>query len=328
MTEKASIVAPILEVRDLCVEFHGEEGINQAVKSVNFTLGRGRTLAIVGESGSGKSVSCYSILRLIEKPGKISSGSIRYYPQNQPVLDILQLPGNDERLYDLRGGSVGMIFQEPMTAFSPVHTIGAQIIEAVLLHAQVDRQGARARAIEMLRKVGIPDPEHRFEQYPHELSGGLRQRAMIAMALVAEPEILIADEPTTALDVTIQARILELVRSLKEAMSMSVIFITHDLGVVAQVADDVVVMNNGRIVESGSVFDIFEDPRHPYTKALLASMPRVDRREQRLTGVAGISNWEAEAPEGYRFSPPADSTACEPMHYAIGEGRSVLVWKK
>lgn len=327
MTDNAAI-PPILEVRDLCVEFHGEEGVNQAVKSVNFTLKRGRTLAIVGESGSGKSVSCYSILRLIEKPGRISGGSIRYHPKDGPAVDILQLAANDEQLYQLRGGAVGMIFQEPMTAFSPVHTIGAQIIEAVLLHADVDKKAARERAIEMLRKVGIPDPEQRIEQYPHELSGGLRQRAMIAMAMVSQPEILIADEPTTALDVTIQARILELIRSLKEAMSMSVIFITHDLGVVAQVADDVVVMNNGRVVESGSVFDIFEDPRHPYTKALLASMPRVDRREQRLTGVAGISNWEAEAPEGYRFSPPEGAEATNPVHYTISEGRSVLVWKK
>lgn len=327
MTDNAAI-PPILEVRDLCVEFHGEEGVNQAVKSVNFTLKRGRTLAIVGESGSGKSVSCYSILRLIEKPGRISAGSIRYHPKDGPAVDILQLAANDEQLYQLRGGAVGMIFQEPMTAFSPVHTIGAQIIEAVLLHADVDKKAARERAIEMLRKVGIPDPGQRIEQYPHELSGGLRQRAMIAMAMVSQPEILIADEPTTALDVTIQARILELIRSLKEAMSMSVIFITHDLGVVAQVADDVVVMNNGRVVESGSVFDIFEDPRHPYTKALLASMPRVDRREQRLTGVAGISNWEAEAPEGYRFSPPEGADATNPMHYTISEGRSVLVWKK
>lgn len=327
MTDNAAI-PPILEVRDLCVEFHGEEGVNQAVKSVNFTLKRGRTLAIVGESGSGKSVSCYSILRLIEKPGRISGGSIRYHPKDGPAVDILQLAANDEQLYQLRGGAVGMIFQEPMTAFSPVHTIGAQIIEAVLLHADVDKKAARERAIEMLRKVGIPDPGQRIEQYPHELSGGLRQRAMIAMAMVSQPEILIADEPTTALDVTIQARILELIRSLKEAMSMSVIFITHDLGVVAQVADDVVVMNNGRVVESGSVFDIFEDPRHPYTKALLASMPRVDRREQRLTGVAGISNWEAEAPEGYRFSPPEGAEATNPVHYTISEGRSVLVWKK
>lgn len=327
MTDNAAI-PPILEVRDLCVEFHGEEGVNQAVKSVNFTLKRGRTLAIVGESGSGKSVSCYSILRLIEKPGRISGGSIRYHPKDGPAVDILQLAANDEQLYQLRGGAVGMIFQEPMTAFSPVHTIGAQIIEAVLLHADVDKKAARERAIEMLRKVGIPDPGQRIEQYPHELSGGLRQRAMIAMAMVSQPEILIADEPTTALDVTIQARILELIRSLKEAMSMSVIFITHDLGVVAQVADDVVVMNNGRVVESGSVFDIFEDPRHPYTKALLASMPRVDRREQRLTGVAGISNWEAEAPDGYRFSPPEGAEATNPVHYTISEGRSVLVWKK
>lgn len=327
MTDNAAI-PPILEVRDLCVEFHGEEGVNQAVKSVNFTLKRGRTLAIVGESGSGKSVSCYSILRLIEKPGRISGGSIRYHPKDSPAVDILQLAANDEQLYQLRGGAVGMIFQEPMTAFSPVHTIGAQIIEAVLLHADVDKKAARERAIEMLRKVGIPDPGQRIEQYPHELSGGLRQRAMIAMAMVSQPEILIADEPTTALDVTIQARILELIRSLKEAMSMSVIFITHDLGVVAQVADDVVVMNNGRVVESGSVFDIFEDPRHPYTKALLASMPRVDRREQRLTGVAGISNWEAEAPDGYRFSPPEGAEATNPVHYTISEGRSVLVWKK
>lgn len=327
MTDNAAI-PPILEVRDLCVEFHGEEGVNQAVKSVNFTLKRGRTLAIVGESGSGKSVSCYSILRLIEKPGRISGGSIRYHPKDGPAVDILQLAANDEQLYQLRGGAVGMIFQEPMTAFSPVHTIGAQIIEAVLLHADVDKKAARERAIEMLRKVGIPDPGQRIEQYPHELSGGLRQRAMIAMAMVSQPEILIADEPTTALDVTIQARILELIRSLKEAMSMSVIFITHDLGVVAQVADDVVVMNNGRVVESGSVFDIFEDPRHPYTKALLASMPRVDRREQRLTGVAGISNWEAAAPDGYRFSPPEGAEATNPVHYTISEGRSVLVWKK
>lgn len=318
----------ILDVRGLCVDFHGEEGVNHAVKSVDFTLKRQRTLAIVGESGSGKSVSCYSILRLIQKPGRIIGGSIIFYPTGGEPLDILQLPDGDDRLYALRGGSIGMIFQEPMTAFSPVHTIGAQIVEAVLLHAKVDKKTARQRTISMLRKVGIPNPEHRYEQYPHELSGGLRQRAMIAMALVAQPEILIADEPTTALDVTIQARILELIRSLKEDLSMSVIFITHDLGVVAQVADEVVVMNDGRVVETGSVFDIFEDPRHPYTKALLASMPRIDRRAQRLIGVGEMSNWDVSAPEGFRFSPP-DGSEGEDSHYLeIAEGRRILVWKK
>jgi len=274
-----------LSVKDLRVQFDTDEGVVTAVENVSFNVKRGRVLAIVGESGSGKSVSAFSILRLIQKPGRIVNGQIQFRPADGKPIDIVGLSDRDPLLYDIRGGYISMIFQEPMTALSPVHTIGNQICEAILVHQSISKKEAEKRAIEMLALVGISEPEQRLSQYPHEFSGGMRQRVVIAMALVCRPEILIADEPTTALDVTIQAQILQLIKKLQEEMGTSVIFITHDLGVVAQIADDVVVMYQGRIVEKGTVREILKDPFHPYTKGLLAAIPSQSNRGRRLTTV-------------------------------------------
>jgi ABC-type dipeptide/oligopeptide/nickel transport system ATPase component len=265
--------ATIVSIRDLRVEFDSELGSTQALKGINLDIKQSRTTAIVGESGSGKSVTAFAMMRLIQKPGRITHGEILFTPKNKATLDVLQIPDNSDTLYDLRGGKMAMIFQEPMTALSPVHTIGDQVMEAILTHQSVTKDEAFTRAADMLKRVGISDAEQRMSQYPFEFSGGMRQRVVIAMALVCEPELLICDEPTTALDVTIQAEILALIRELKAAMDTSVLFITHDLGVVAQIADDVVVMHRGRVLETGTVRQILKDPLHPYTKGLLAAMP-------------------------------------------------------
>jgi ABC-type dipeptide/oligopeptide/nickel transport system ATPase component len=273
----------ILSIRNLRVEFETEIGTERALHDINLSMRRSKTTAIVGESGSGKSVTAYSMMRLIQKPGRIKAGEIHFSPHDQSEFDILSLPENSDRLYELRGGDVAMIFQEPMTALSPVHTIGDQVMEAILTHRAVTKQEAFQQSCRMLEQVGILDASNRMNQYPFEFSGGMRQRVVIAMALVCEPELLICDEPTTALDVTIQAEILSLIKSLKSAFDMSVLFITHDLGVVAQIADDVVVMHKGRILESGTVRQILKAPLHPYTKALLAAIP--GRDAQRLVTV-------------------------------------------
>jgi ABC-type dipeptide/oligopeptide/nickel transport system ATPase component len=278
----------VLEIEDLVVSFSDEEGVLRAVDGVGFRMQRGRCMAIVGESGSGKSVTAYSILRLIQPPGKIESGSIRVFPEKGEPIDVLSLGPKDEKLYDLRGGVVSMIFQEPMSALSPVHTIGNQIIEAILLHQDLSKQEAADLAVEMLKKVGIPDPADRLTQYPHEFSGGMRQRVVIAKALVCRPELLIADEPTTALDVTVQAQIIKLLRGLQNDFGTSVLFITHDIGVVAQVADDVSVMYKGRIVESGPVRTILKTPMHPYTKGLLGAIPGVSHLGKRLPTIETV----------------------------------------
>lgn len=272
----------VLEVRDLSVSFFTEEGEVEAVSEVSFDIPRGRCLAIVGESGSGKSVTAYSILKLIQSPGKILQGSVTIYPKDEPPVDVVQLHEKDDRLYRVRGGLVSMIFQEPMTALSPVHTVGNQICEAILLHQGVTARRAEQLAIEMLAKVGIPDPASRLSQYPHEFSGGMRQRVVIAMALVCKPDLLIADEPTTALDVTIQAQILQLIKELQTELQTSVLFITHDIGVVAQVADEVCVMYKGRIVERGAIRPTLKKPLHPYTKGLLGAIPGIATLGKRL----------------------------------------------
>jgi ABC-type dipeptide/oligopeptide/nickel transport system ATPase component len=278
----------LLEVEDLRVDFHTDEGITHAVRGVSFAIRRGTCLAIVGESGSGKSVSAYAINRLIQKPGVISGGRITLYPRAAQPLPVLELEYNDPRLYHLRGGLVSMVFQEPMSSLSPVHSIGNQICEAILTHQPVTAGEARQRAAEMLARVGIPDPETRLRQYPHELSGGMRQRVVIAMALVCNPELLICDEPTTALDVTIQAQILKLIKELQASLQTSVLFITHDMGVVAQVADAVAVMYAGRILEYGSVRQVLKDPRHVYTRGLLAAIPGRSGRKSRLATIDAI----------------------------------------
>ena len=263
----------LVSIHDLHVAFDSELGTTEALKGIDLDIKHGRTTAIVGESGSGKSITALAMMRLVQRPGRVTSGQILFTPAGKETIDVLQIPDNSDELFDLRGGKMAMIFQEPMTALSPVHTIGDQVTEAILTHRQVTKAEAFARACEMLKRVGINDAEQRMNQYPFEFSGGMRQRVVIAMALVCDPELLICDEPTTALDVTIQAEILALIRELKSALDTSVLFITHDLAVVAQLADDVVVMHRGRVLEVGTVRQILKRPVHPYTQALLAAIP-------------------------------------------------------
>ncbi len=277
-----------LSIRELSVTFDSEDGAFEAVRNVSYDVPRGKVLAVVGESGSGKSVTANAILGLIQSPGRVSNGQILFFPQQGDPVNITTLSEKDDLLFEIRGGKIGMIFQEPMTALSPVHTIGNQLCEALFLHKSVDKTEAERVAIEMLEKVGITDPATRLKQYPHEFSGGMRQRVVIAMALICEPEIIIADEPTTALDVTIQAQILTLLSKLQKETGTSVIFITHDLGVVAQIADDVAVMYKGRIVEKGSVRQVLKDPLHPYTKALLAAIPSQKNLGARLPTIDSV----------------------------------------
>ncbi|MFW5684866.1 MAG: ABC transporter ATP-binding protein [Spirochaetota bacterium] len=286
----------ILSVEDLTVEFRTEDGSYTAINNVSFSLGEQRTLAIVGESGSGKSVTALAIMQLLAANGRVTSGRI--------VLDgesLLELPPRDVQ-HRILGQKISMIFQEPMTALNPILKIGDQITEVLLEHQHVSRREAYARAIEVLREVGIPSPESRIDQYPHELSGGMRQRVMIAMGLVSEPMVMIADEPTTALDVTIEAQILDLLEKLKSTFKTSILFVTHDLNVVADIADDVIVMYAGEIVERGCVIDVFERPQHPYTKGLLAAMPTLDGDTTGdLPTIRGVVPSIANRPTGCRF---------------------------
>jgi peptide/nickel transport system ATP-binding protein len=297
----------LLEVTDLRTYFYTEEGEIRAVDGASFSVKRGGTLAVVGESGCGKSVTAYSILRLINKPGQIVGGSVKLYPEGEAALDVLALPARSEQLFRVRGGLVAMIFQEPLSALSPVHTIGNQICEAILLHQRVSRDEATRLATEMLTKVGIPEPAARLKQYPHELSGGMRQRVVIAMALVCNPMLLIADEPTTALDVTLQAQILRLLKELQAKLGTAILLITHDLAVVAQTADEVVVMYCGRVVERAPVRAIMKRPRHPYTQGLLLSLPNIHQRgagqAKRLPSIAGSVPALTDLPPGCPFHP-------------------------
>ena len=278
---------PVLELRDLHTFFPLEEGLLKAVNGVSLTIHKNRTLGVVGESGCGKSVTAQSILRIVPEFAQMT-GEILLH-QNGHITDLAALAPSGKEIRDIRGRDISMIFQEPMTAFSPVHTVGDQIMEAILVHEDTARDEARSRAVELLSLVGIPIPEERVDAYPHQLSGGMRQRAMIAMALALKPKLLIADEPTTALDVTIQAQILRLMKTLQAEMGMSIMFITHDLGVIANMADEVAVMYLGRVVEFGTVRQIFRSPQHPYTQALLRSIPRTGRRARvRLDTIEGI----------------------------------------
>jgi peptide/nickel transport system ATP-binding protein len=289
-------VSSLLEVRDLRTVFQGDDGEFAVVDGISFSVDAGRTLAIVGESGCGKSVTSLSIMGLLPKPhGRIAGGSIRFEGQ-----ELVGAP--EAALQDLRGNGIAMIFQEPMSSLNPAFTIGEQIIEGLLRHRRMSRPQARERAIEMLRKVRIPAPEQRIDEFPHKLSGGMRQRVMIAMGLACEPRLLIADEPTTALDVTIQAQILELMRSLQQETATAIVLITHDLGVVAEVADDVVVMYAGRIVERGPVQALFNAPQHPYTVGLLGSIPRLDTTHQRLASIEGQVPAPQQLPRGCSFA--------------------------
>jgi peptide/nickel transport system ATP-binding protein len=262
----------LLSIRDLVVDFKTETGPVRALNGVSFDVTDGKITAVVGESGSGKSVTAHSIMRLLPSSAH-TTGSIILDNAGSPAFDVLSLHQRDQRLHDLRGNVVSMVFQEPMTALSPVHTIGDQVSEAILSHRDVSRQQALRETADMLHKVGLTDVARRLQMYPFEFSGGMRQRVVIAMALVCQPRLLICDEPTTALDVTIQAEILVLIRSLQQQFGMAVLFITHDLGVVAQIADDVVVMNQGLIMETGTVRQVLKNPQHSYTRALLAAMP-------------------------------------------------------
>ena len=288
----------LLEIKNLKTYFYTDEGISRAVGGVDLVINRGEILGVIGESGSGKSVTALSVIRLVAiPPGKIVSGEIWFEGKNLLEMSL-------DEIRRIRGNKISMIFQEPMTSLNPVLTIGNQIIENIVTHQKLNKPLARERAIEMLKLVGIPSPEKRVDEYPHQLSGGMRQRAMIAMALSCRPKLLIADEPTTALDVTIQAQILELIRKMRKEIGMAVMMITHDLAVIAEVADSVAVAYGGKVMEYGDVISIFKDPLHPYTKALYNSIPRItDSKKRRLEVIEGIVPNPLDLPEGCSFHP-------------------------
>ncbi len=286
----------LLEVKNLETSFFTDAGEVKAVNGVSFSVEKGKVLGIVGESGSGKSVTAYSIMQILADAGNIVGGSIKY-------MDEELVGANRQTLRSVRGNKISIIFQDPMTSLNPVFTIGNQLIEAIMLHTKRNKKEAIERAIEMIELVGINDPKKRLKQYPHELSGGMRQRIMIAMALVCEPDILIADEPTTALDVTIQAQILELMTKLKEEMGMSIIMVTHDLGVIVQMCDEVIVMYAGQVCERGSVDDIFYNPKHEYTKGLLKSIPYGSKAQGKLIPITGSPVDVMNLPKGCAFAP-------------------------
>ncbi len=305
----------VLEVKGLKTHFFLQQGIVRAVENVDFTVLRGQTVGVVGESGCGKSVMARSVMSIVPPPGRIVEGEILFHRSTErngsitkDVVDMAQLDPKGTEARSIRGDEISMVFQEPMTSLSPVHTIGNQIMEAILLHQDVDNAGARRLTIEMLDRVGMPYPERTVDRYPFQLSGGMRQRAMIAMALSCQPSILIADEPTTALDVTTQAQILTLMKQLQDELGMAIIFITHDLGVIAQMADFVVVMYLGEVVEMADVETLFYDPKHPYTRALLRSIPLLGRKSaqditSRLTAIRGTVPDPYSIPSGCPFHP-------------------------
>lgn len=287
----------LLSIRDMHTHFRTDDGVVKAVDGVSFDLAQGETLGIVGESGSGKSVTCLSILGLIPSPPA-------FFPKGEVLFedrDLLKL--NDSEMRQIRGNNIAMIFQDPMTSLNPYLTVERQMTEVLELHRQMSRAEARIHCIEMLKKVGIPSSAKRIDQYPHQYSGGMRQRVMIAMALLCEPKLLIADEPTTALDVTIQAQIMELIEELKQELNMSVILITHDLGVVAGTTDRLAVMYAGRIIEQGTTDEVFADPKHPYTQGLLRSVPRLDLKQETLTAIPGLPPDLSALPGGCPFHP-------------------------
>jgi oligopeptide/dipeptide ABC transporter ATP-binding protein len=301
-TKRIEVAKPLLAIDSLKVHFSTEYGIVRAVDGIDLTVKEGRTLGIVGESGCGKSVTALAIMGLIQMPGRIVEGEILYRPNGDSVA-LHRLNPKGPKMRAIRGNDIAMIFQEPMTSLNPVFTIGYQIMETIMLHQQKNRRQAREKAVDMLQKVGIPLPERRVDEYPHQLSGGMRQRAMIAMALSCRPALLIADEPTTALDVTIQAQVLDLMVSLKKEFGTSIMMITHDLGVVAGMADDVVVMYLGHIVEKADVRSIYKSPRHPYTKGLMASMPSLVAPVESLKPIKGVIPDPYLVPDGCPFAP-------------------------
>ena len=314
----------LLQVKDLHTSFFTDSGEVKAVNGVSFNLEAGKTLGIVGESGSGKSVTAYSIMQILADNGKIVSGEVLYKGE-----DITKW--NKKQMQGFRGKKCSIIFQDPMTSLNPVFTIGNQLMESILLHTDRNKEQARERAIEMLTLVGVNEPEKRLKQYPHELSGGMRQRVMIAMALACEPDILIADEPTTALDVTIQAQILELMQELQKKMGMAIIMVTHDLGVIADMCDEIIVMYGGRVCERGTADAIFYDPRHEYTKGLLRSIPSVSRMKERLVPIGGTPINLLNMPKGCAFCARCDKAMkicldTVPEELRVGETHLASCW--
>jgi len=318
-------MSKILEVKDLCVSFYTHAGEVQAVRGVNFDLKKGETLAIVGESGSGKSVTSKALMGLIPNPpGKIKSGEILFNGK-----DLVKL--TDKEMQNIRGKEISMIFQDPMTSLNPTMTIGYQIMEGLIKHQKMNKADARKIALDLLNLVGIPNAEARLKEYPHQFSGGMRQRVVIAMALACNPKLLIADEPTTALDVTIQAQILELMKDIQKKTDSAIIFITHDLGVVANVADKVAVMYAGRVVEIGTVDDIFYNPKHPYTWGLLASMPSLENEEDELIAIPGTPPDLLNPPKGDAFAPRNPNALkidfeMEPPMFKVSDTHYAATW--
>ena len=322
---------PLIEVRGLKTYFYTEDGVVRAVDGVDYVIEREKTLGVVGESGCGKSVTALSIMGLVQiPPGKIEEGEILFH-RDSKVMDLTKFDPKGREMRSIRGNEIAMIFQEPMTSLNPVYTIGNQIMEAIILHQKLDKAKAKKKAIDMLREVGIPLPEQRVDEYPHQLSGGMRQRAMIAMALSCNPSLLIADEPTTALDVTIQAQVLELMNNLRSEFQASIQFITHDLGVIAAMADDVVVMYLGRIVEGSTVGEVFHNPKHPYTQGLLNSIPSLASRKDRLEPIKGVVPDPFEVPPGCGFEPrcPHAMEICKttmPELKEVAPGHTAACW--
>ncbi len=322
---------PLIEVKGLKTYFYTEDGVVRAVDGVDFTIEPERTLGVVGESGCGKSVTALSIMGLVQMPpGKIEEGEILFH-QDGKVTDLTKLNPKGKEYRSIRGDQIAMIFQEPMTSLNPVYTIGNQIMEAIILHQHLNKKQAREKAIEMLRAVGIPVPEQRVDEYPHQLSGGMRQRAMIAMALSCNPSLLIADEPTTALDVTIQAQVLDLMNDLRKEFKTAIQFITHDLGVIADMADDVVVMYLGKIVEGSDVREVFHNPKHPYTQGLMNSIPSLVSKKERLTPIKGVVPDPFDVPDGCGFEPrcPHAMEICKtkvPPLKEVAPGHTAACW--
>jgi oligopeptide/dipeptide ABC transporter ATP-binding protein len=323
---------PLLEVKDLQIHFFTDEGVVKAVDGVDLQIQRGKTLCLVGESGCGKSVTSRAFLKIVRTPGKIVGGQMLYRRQlpsgGTEVVDIAQMDAKGKEIRSIRGKEISMIFQEPMSSLSVMHTVGNQIIETIRLHETVSKEMARERAIELLRQVEIPRPERIVDEYPFRLSGGMRQRAMIAMALACNPTLLIADEPTTALDVTTQAQILALLRNLQAQYGMAMLFITHDLGVVAEIADDVAVMYLGRVVEQADADTLFNSPKHPYTQALLRSIPKIAPERQALDPIAGMVPSPYRRPGGCTFHPRctqriAPCSSIEPALTDLGDNHEV-----
>ncbi len=328
---------PLIAIRNLRVSFPLEERLVHAVDDVSFQIPRRSTVGLVGESGCGKTMTGLSLLQLVPPPGRISQGKILFYGDENPTgatpIDIAALPPKSETIRAIRGKEIAMIFQEPMSSLNPVYTIGQQIGETLRLHQKLSAKQARARAVEMLQRVGIPAPQQRVDEYPHQLSGGMRQRAMIAMALSCDPALLIADEPTTALDVTVQAQILDLLRDLQQERGMAILIISHDLGVIADLADEVVVMYAGKVVEQSIAQALFDDPHHPYTRGLLRAAPVLGRpAQQRLYSIPGTVPNPLAIPKGCAFRPrcPERYAQCiePPQLLETSDGRLVRCWAR